>query len=88
MEKAIRAGGNDRQRSCEVMNEEIEQSPFHIHNLIYLASLCIGFYGIIFFRMLSPNHLFSNSRAAEGAGSVSHWAEEGILLQPLPTHYV
>jgi hypothetical protein len=88
MEEAIRAGGNDRQRSSEVMNEEIEQSPFHIHDLTFLASLWIGFYRIIFFRMLSPNHLFSNSRAAEGADSMSHWAAEGILLQPLPIHYV
>jgi hypothetical protein len=38
--------------------------------------------------MLSPNHLFSNSRAAEGAGSVSHWAEGGISLQSLLTHYL
>jgi hypothetical protein len=66
MEKAIRAGGNNRQRSREVMNEKVEQSPFHIHKLIFLVFLWIGFYRIIFFRMLSPNHLFSNSRAAEG----------------------
>jgi hypothetical protein len=83
MEKAIRAGGNNRQRSCEVMNEEIEQSPFHIHDLTFLASLWIGFYRIIFFRMLSPNHLFSNSRATEGAGSMSHGAGEDYFVRSL-----
>jgi hypothetical protein len=62
------------------MNEEIEQSRFYIHNLIVLVLLRIGSYRAIFFRMLSPNHLFSNSRAAEEAGSVSHWAEGGISL--------
>jgi hypothetical protein len=77
MEKAICAGGNDRQRPGEVMNEEIEQSPFHTHNPIFLAFLCIGFYRIIFFRMLSPNHLFSNSRAAEGAVLLNHGARKG-----------
>jgi hypothetical protein len=70
------------------MNEEIEQSPFHIHDLIFLAFLWIGSYRIIFFRLLSPKHLFSNSRAAEGAGSMSHWAGGEILLQPFLIHYV
>ncbi len=69
------------------MNEEVEQPPFYIHGLIFLVLVWIGPYRIVLFGMFSPNHLLSNSRAAEETGSMSQWAV-GVLQQTCRTNYV